>query len=160
MRTLRVAVLAAALAASGCGPLVDLSKGIEVVEVTSGWFDAGLKNGQNKLVPTISFKLKNVSDQSLVALQVQAVFKQNGKTEEWGSDYRIIAQSEGLDPGVTTRSWTLQSPQGYTSPTPRAEMLLRDDFIDAKVELAAKYASAQWVRVAELPIERRLLLAQ
>jgi hypothetical protein len=160
MRALLLAVLAVALASSGCGPMVDLSKGLQIVDVTSGWLDAGLKNGENKLVPSITFKVKNVSDQLLVALQLSAVFKVQGKADEWGSDYRIIAQSEGLAPGVTTQSWTMKSPQGYTSPTPRAEMLLRQDFVDAKVELTAKYASAQWVRVGDFPIERRLLLEQ
>ena len=160
MRALRLAVLALATAASGCGPMVDLSKGLEIVDVSSGWVDVGLVHGQNKLVPSVTFKLKNVSDQSLVALKVNAVFKQKDNPKEWGSDYRVVTQSVGLEPGVITQSWTMQSPLGYTSPTPRAEMLLRDDFIDAKVELAAKYASAQWVRVGDFPIERRLLQAQ
>ena len=160
MRALRLAVLAIALATSGCRPLIDLSKGLEIVDVSSGWVDVGLVHGQNKLVPSITFKLKNVSDQSLKVLKVNAVFKQKDDPKEWGSDYRVISQSEGLEPGVTTMSWTMQSPLGYTSPTPRAEMLLRPDFIDAKVELAAKYSSAQWVRVGDFPIERRLLTAQ
>jgi len=53
---------------------VDLTKGLQILDVSTGWFDAGLVNGQNKLVPTISFKLKNVSDQKLSVLQVNVLF--------------------------------------------------------------------------------------
>ena len=36
-------------------------------------------------------------------------------------------------------------------------MLQNTQFVDAKVELFAKYASQQWARVGEYPIERRLI---
>ena len=45
--------------------------GLQVQDVSTGWFDAGIVNGQNKLVPSITFRLKNISDQKLVVLQVQ-----------------------------------------------------------------------------------------
>jgi len=35
---------------AGCGPKVDLAKGLQVLTVSTGWYDAGLVNGQNKLV--------------------------------------------------------------------------------------------------------------
>ena len=47
--------------APACGPTVDLTKGLEVEIVTSGWFDVGIVNGQNKLVPSVTFTLKNLS---------------------------------------------------------------------------------------------------
>ena len=35
---------------------------LQVTQVSSGWFDAGLDNlGRNKLVPTVSFRLENVT---------------------------------------------------------------------------------------------------
>jgi hypothetical protein len=45
-----------AVLVSGCGPKVDLAKGLEVVVVSSGWFDAGMVSGQNKIVPSVTFK--------------------------------------------------------------------------------------------------------
>ena len=71
-------LLLAALASAFCGggPAVDLTKALQVQEVQSGWYDAGISGGQNKLVPSLSFKLTNVSDRPLVTLQVNAVFRQ------------------------------------------------------------------------------------
>jgi len=36
-------------------------------------------------------------------------------------------------------------------------MLKNAQFVDAKVQLFAKYASTQWVKVGEYPIARELL---
>ncbi|MGH9145043.1 MAG: hypothetical protein ACRD2I_28220, partial [Vicinamibacterales bacterium] len=58
-----------------CGPAVDLTKGLAVTITDSGWFDLGIVNGQNKLVPTVTFTLRNTSDQKLVTLQVNALFR-------------------------------------------------------------------------------------
>ena len=149
-------VLVAALA-SGCGPEIDLSKGLEVVEVSTGWSDGGMVDGQNKIVPSITFKLKNVSEQSLKALQANVVFRQTGKADEWGSQFSIVRGSEGLAPGETTAPITLSSRHGYTSAAPKAEMFANREFIDAKADLFAKYASVQWKQIRDVPVERRLV---
>ena len=58
------------LGAGACGPPVDLGKNLEVVDVATGWSDAGLtEDGQNKLVPFVQFKLRNNSDRALPVLQ-------------------------------------------------------------------------------------------
>ena len=36
-----------------CSPPVDLSKGLQVQVVSTGWLDAGIVDGKNKLVPII-----------------------------------------------------------------------------------------------------------
>ena len=141
----------------GCGPKVDLTKGLEVVVVSSGWFDAGMVNGQNKIVPSVTFKLKNTSGQRLKALHTNAVFKQAGNADEWGSQFAIVRGSEGLSPGETTDNITLRSLNGYTSAAPRAEFFTNKHFVDAKAELFAKYSSVQWKRIGDVSIERRLI---
>jgi hypothetical protein len=129
-----------------------------VTIVDSGWFDAGIVNGQNKLVPTVIFTLKNVSDQKLVALQINAIFRRVTENEEWGSAFMTVAGSEGLAAGATTPPLTAKSQLGYTgSGQSRQEMLQNSQFTDAKVELFAKYASTQWARIGTYPITRRLL---
>jgi hypothetical protein len=157
MRAALGRLLVVAALASGCGPTVDLSKGLEVVDVSSGWSDAGMVDGQNKIVPSITFKLKNVSDQRLQALQANVVFRQTGKPDEWGSQFSIVRGSEGLAPGETTAPITLRSLHGYTSAAPRADMFANQQFVDAKAELFAKYSSVQWTQISDLPVDRRLL---
>ncbi|MBZ5555822.1 MAG: hypothetical protein LAO77_00970 [Acidobacteriia bacterium] len=158
MRASAVLPILLALVCAACGPTVDLAKGLQVEMVSTGWFDAGIVNGQNKLVPTASFKLKNVSDQKLVTLQINALFRRVNENDEWGSAFLTAVGSQGLAPGATTDVLTARSQLGYTgSDQTRAEMLQNTHFVDAKVQLFAKYASTQWVKIGEYPIVRELL---
>jgi len=153
----RLLILLGVLASTGCGPTVDLTKGLQVLDVTTGWFDAGIVDGQNKLVPVVAFKLKNVSTQRLATLQVNALFRRVAEKDEWGSGFLTAAGSDGLAPGATTPTLTIKSQLGYKGPEPRQEMLQNSHFVDAKVELSAKYGSAQWARIGDFPIKRELL---
>ena len=91
-------LLAATVACSG--PPVDLTQGLQIKDATTGWFDAGIVNGQNKLVPTITFTLKNVSDQKLRVPADQRRFRRVTEKDEWGAGFLMVAGSEGLAPGV------------------------------------------------------------
>ena len=153
-----VCLLFLLLSSSGCGPTVDLTKGLQIRDVSTGWFDAGIVNGKAKLTPSISFKLRNMSDQRLTVLQVNALFRRVNEKDEWGSGFVQAAGSEGLAPGATTPTLTMKSQLGYTgSDQSRQQMLQNTHFVDAKVELSGKYGSTQWVRLADFPIARQLI---
>jgi hypothetical protein len=126
--------------------------------VDTGWYDAGIVNGQNKLVPSVTFKLKNVSDQTLPSLQVNALFRRVTEKDEWGDGFVTVAGSDGLAPAAETAAFTIRSQRGYTgSDQSRQEMLANSHFVDAKVEILAKYGSTQWKRLGEFPIKRALI---
>ena len=157
----RLLLLALAIAASaGCTTPVDLTKGIQILEVYTGWYDAGIATGRNKLVPSITFKLKNLSDRKLPVVQVMASFKRVSGPDEWrdgATDFRQIVGSESLTPGQTTPPVTLRSPLGYTGTDPRHQMLQNKSFVDARADLFVKYGSSEWTRVGEYSVERRLI---
>ena len=70
-----------------------------------------------------------------------------------------MAGSEGLAPGLTSAPQTIRSQLGYTgSDQTRDDMLKNSHFVDAEVELFAKYGSTQWKRIGEYPITRRLII--
>src|ERR1035437_8966482 len=108
---------------AGCGPKVDLAKGLQVLTVSTGWDDAGLVKGQNKLVTSISFPPKNTSPKPLSSLQVNALFRLVNDPAEWGSGFLTAAGSRGLAAGATTPMLTIRSQPGDTSPDPRQDML-------------------------------------
>jgi hypothetical protein len=144
--------------AVACSPTVDLAKGLQVEVINTGWYDAGIVNGQNKLVPSITFRLKNVSNQKLSALQVNALFRRVTQQDEWGSAFLTAIGSSGLPQGASTDALTARSNLGYTgTDQSRQEMLSNSHFVDAKVDLFAKYGSGQWVRVGEYQIARELI---
>jgi hypothetical protein len=153
-----LALLSLAFTSAACGgPVVDLKVALEIQNVSTGWFDAGIVNGKNKLVPTMSFTLKNNSDQLLHVLQINAVFRRVTEKEEWGTDFLTAAGRQGLSPGATTSVLTIRSHLGYTGTDSRQQMLQHPLFQDAKVEVFAKYGSTQWTQLGEYPITRQLL---
>ena len=156
---MRAAMLCLVLAVGtgACGPEVDVSKALELNIVNSGWFDAGIVNGQNKLVPAVTITIKNNSDRTLGLLQLNSLFRQANATEEWGSAFLTAAGSEGLGPGAS-KTLTLKSNNGYTgSGETRQEMLANSHFVDAKVEVFAKYGSTQWKKLGVYPVTRQLI---
>jgi hypothetical protein len=152
------AFLTAALAVAACGKPVDLSTGLKVEDVSTGWLDAGVSDtGQNKLVPVVRFRLKNASDQKLPVLQVNAVFRPVNEEKEWGTRFQSVTGSEGLSAGATTTELTVKSDHGVTGSDPQPDLLKNSHFVDARVQLYAKYGSLSWVRIAEYPVTRQLI---
>ena len=155
---LRASLAAALLAAAACGKPVDLSTNLQVVDVSTGWFDLGIVNGATKLVPVVNFKLKNESTEPLPVLQMNVLFHRVGNPAEWGAGFLSVTGSTGLAPGATTDSQSVKSNLGYTgSGQTRQEMLDSKVFVDATVQLFAKYGSTQWAKVGEYPVTRRLV---
>jgi len=144
------------LVSVACGPTVDLSKALTVTDVATGWHDVGVVDGMNKIVPAIAFKLKNSSDQPLTSLQINALFRRVSEPDEWGSGFVRVTGSDGLEPGATSDLIRINSQLGYTGQETRADLLKNRSFVDAKVEIFAKYASTQWTRLGEFPITRQL----
>jgi hypothetical protein len=151
-------VSAAVVSAPACGPGADVSTAIQVLEVSSGWYDAGIVNGQNKLVPSVTFKLRNISDKPVSTLQANVLFHRVNSPEEWGSGFLRVAGSEGLAAGATTDPLTVKSDLGYTGTETRADMMKNSQFVDAKVRILAKAGSNYWHPLGEYPIERRLIV--
>jgi hypothetical protein len=147
------------LALPACRPPVDLSRDLQVEVVSSGWYDAGIDKGMNKLVPSISFTLKNTSDQTLVMLEINAIFRRvtNKDEGELGRGFVIAAGPSGLAPGVSSRVFTVRSEFGYLGTEPRLQILQNTQFIDGKVALSGKYGSLGWEPLGEYPIMRRLI---
>ena len=159
---LALSVAAAALPwASACGPAVDPRRDLQVVNVTTGWFDAGIVDGKNKLVPHVSFAFKNVSDHPIRSAQINLGFWRKGEDGEF--DDAFVAQAidpDGLRPGQVGQAIVLSGKVGYTGDpgVTRAEMLQHSQFRDATAKLFVKSGSSQWAQLGEFPIERRLVV--
>lgn len=155
------ALVAAVLFTSGCSESVDLQQALEVTDVTTGWYDAGIvqdpEGPKNKLVPTISFRLKNTAEKRISSVQINAIFRRVGEEEEWGSAWVRGIGSEGLAPGETSEPLVLRAQLGYLGLQPRHQMLENKEFVDARVEVFGKHGPAQWVKILDQPIDRQLL---
>ena len=152
------ALIGTLLIGGGCQrSLVDVPRALRVADITTGWFDAGIDGLAHKLVPTISFRLDNVSEHKLGSLQVQGMFRRAGEEEGWGSAFVRAIGREGLAPGASAGPFTLRSGLGYTGAQARHEIFAHRDFVDVTVELFVKYRSAQWISLNQYQIERKLI---
>src|SRR5687768_3953797 len=147
------------VAATSCGSSASepINKLLEPVDVKTGWFDAGVENGMNKLVPTVMLTLKNVSSAPVGNVQLNAVIRRVGETEEWGGAFQKVVGMEAIPPGGTTKPIVLRSNLGYTGIEPRAQMLKNSQFVDAHVQVFAKHGGNQWTKLGEWQIAREML---
>ena len=152
----RMALVVTMLVTAACSKPVDMTQAIQVDVATSGWRVAGVVDGKNKIVPSVSLTLKNVSGETINALQTNAVFRLASTNAEMGADFRPISGSGGLPAAASTDKITLKSSLGYTGTDPVEELLNNSKFSDAKVEVFVKAGSGQWTRLGEYPIARQL----
>ncbi len=151
------------LAAAAClqtacrGDEPDVKTALQATEDTSGWYDAGIVNGQNKLVPTLAFRAKNVADRTISNASFNVVFRVVNDPQELGAAYLSGIGSKGLPPGQTSSEFVARSQLGYTSPEPRTQMLQHSQFKDVEAEIFAKHGSANWVSLGKFVIKRQLI---
>jgi hypothetical protein len=151
-------VLLAAFASVSCGASEAAVAALEPIDVVTGWYDDGIvEGGKNKLVPSVTMKLRNKSDDSIRSIQINAIFRRVGEQEMWGEHFGWAVTREGLAAGATTNTLVMRSGLGYTGTQPRMQMLQNSEFIDAKVEIYLKQGSRVWAKLAEYPIQRQLL---
>jgi hypothetical protein len=140
------------LATAGCTEPVDLKAALEVTDASAGWFDAGVVNGQNKLVPSVTFRLRKQPDVELSSVSLNVLFKRAGEDAPYDEVFLQRVTPDG-DP-ITVRAET-----GYTADPPqsRADMLQHSAFRDVTIQIFAKQTSAQWVELSRVSVPRRVL---
>ena len=148
-------LLASALSSSACGGPVDLKQDTRVEDVSSGWFDAGIQDGKNKLVPSVTFRISRSPGVDLSSISLNVAFRFTGEQEH--SD-DVFVQRVDFD-GDATAPITVRSQFGYTAEPPqtRADMLKHGSFRDMEAVVFAKQSSSQWVELLTVKIPRQLL---
>jgi hypothetical protein len=156
MRRYALFVLVAVLAA-GCTPTVTIEDTLTFADVRTGWYDAGIVNGQNKLVPSLSLRLKNNAPEAVAGVQLNAIFHRIGEAEVWGEHFVSAIGRDGLGGGATSGLIVLRSGLGYTGSQPRLQIMQNRAFVDARVEIFGKQGRRNWVKLGDFNIDRRLL---
>jgi hypothetical protein len=149
-------VLALVVGASSSCTRIDLARSLSVVEVFGGYYDVGIVNGLNKLVPSVTFKLRNTGTVPITGVQLLVSFWQDGADGELDSREVRGIGSDAVEPGATTDPILVRSATGYTLEQPRAELFTHRMFKDVVVKIFAKRAG-EIVPIGEFRIERRIL---
>ena len=152
----RLVALAFALVSTlSCGGQVDLKQALQITDVSTGYFDAGVTpEGQNKLVPSVTFRLRDSSGKvSRIAMNVMFRLVDTGVDND-----EIFKQRVDLKDGQT-ELLTIRSTAGFTGTPPqsRADMLKNTLFRDMDAVILVRQVSAQWLELHRIRIERRLI---
>jgi hypothetical protein len=155
----RIVLVLLASTVAGCSGNLDVEKVLKVTDVHTGWYDAGIQaDGKNKLVPSISLRLQNVSSDPVRSVQLVAIFRQvNEPNVAWGEHFARAIDRDGLAPGARTGPIVLRSNLGYTGTEPRVQMLQNRQFVDAKVEIFGRHGSRRPAKMGEYTLDRQLL---
>lgn len=155
---LRVAALLVACTMTSCSS-VDLKTAVQITDVSSGYYDNGLTPaGLNHLVPSLTFTVRNASDQELSSIDMVVMFWATGDDTEQDEAVVKVIGGSGLAPGASTEPVVIRSKIGYTLEQPRAELFAHRLFRDWTAKLFVK-RGGRIVPAGEYPIERRVRLA-
>lgn len=165
MRILAAALLVT-LASAGCSRPVDLKQVLQITDLGGGYHDAGIVDGRNKLIPSISFRLKKSTDETIRPLSLNVVFKKlppkgaavapgSPTEEDWDEAF---VQNVPFD-GNQTAVVTIRPKAGYTGDPPqsRADILKHSQFQDVRVHVFAKHSASQWVEIGAFDLPRQVL---
>ena len=114
----RTCLFVACLSLSACGPRVELKEALQVTDVSTGWFDAGVVDGKNKLVPSITFRLKNTSGGELPYVSMNVVFRNlvTNETHEEVFKQRVPFENK------QTELIIVRSQNGFTGDPPQTRL--------------------------------------
>ena len=127
---------------AACGSGVDLSKALEVTDLLTGYYDGGVKEGKNHLVPSISFKLHNKETKPVGPVQLSVAFWQAGADGEWDSIVVQAISAKGLPPGESTDSILVRAAVGYNLDGARVDLFSHSMFKDVTAKLFASQAGS------------------
>ena len=151
-------ILLLALVAGSCSRTVDIQQVLTLTDVNTGWYDAGIINGQTKLVPSISLTIRNGDAEPVANVQLNAIFHRVGETDGWGEHFVQAVDRNGLAGGATSPPVVMRSNLGYTgSGQTRTTMLQNAQFVDARVDIFGKQGRGGWVKLGDFLIDRQLL---
>jgi hypothetical protein len=110
----------------------------------------------NKLVPSISFRLKNTGEHPINYVQMTVSFWPSGADGELDSREVPGIGANEVAPGAVSDPILVRSEVGYTIEQPRAELFTHSQFVDFTVKLFAK-RGGKIVPVGEFTIDRRII---
>ena len=162
-RLLAALLLPIALGAASCSQQVDFKQTLKVTDVSGGWFDFGIVDGKNKLVPSVTFKILKPADVRLRSLSLNVHFKKIVDPSKPGKDGEeefdeVFLQTVAFE-GNETKLLTVRPTTGFTGDAPqtRAEMLQHRLFQDIRARVFAKQSSTTWVELLAHDIPRTIL---
>ena len=109
---------------TACGPSVDYKQALEVTDLSGGWYDFGIVDGKNKLVPSVSFRVRKKADAPIRSLSINVHFKktsvENPQSRDAEEEFaEVFLQGIEFSEGNQTRLLTFRPDTGVTGDPPQ-----------------------------------------
>jgi hypothetical protein len=143
-------------AATACNSTPDLTKALTMTEVLGGYYDDGIKDGKTRMVPSLTFRLHNSSDQTIGPLQLTVAFWQEGADGEWNSVLIRGIGAEGLKAGQSTEPLVARNPNAYTPEGGRQDLFTNSMYKDVVAKVFASQRGAI-TKLGEFKLDRVIL---
>ena len=136
---------------------VDLASIVRVEDVSGGWVVTTSGTGKTRLLPVVSFQLRNLSPSPLSLVQVNVFFRRMGEPEAWSDVFRRAITSRAIASGTVTDPITVQSPVGYTGDDATVRLMEHSHFVDTSVVIYGRHGSDGWTFLGEYPLPRTIV---
>jgi len=150
------ALAVALMPAAGCGSQVQLDKVIEIADVHSGYVDMGLVNGETKLVPSATVRVKNIGTSTLSGFQLSATFWLVGGDGEKDETLIQGLVAKDLAIGALSDPIAIRGNFGYKLEGARADFFSHSLFVDFTIKVLGKI-NGRVYRLGEVKVDRQIL---
>lgn len=153
---LAVGAAVAVIPAAGCGAAPELDKVVTIAESQSGYVDLGIVNGQTKLVPSATIRVKNTGTTPLNGFQLSASFWRTGEDGQKDETQLPHLVAKDLAPGAVSDPIVIRANFGYSLAGARADFFSHSLFVDFSIKIFGKTAGRIY-RIGEVKVDRRIL---
>ncbi len=136
---------------------IDLARSVRVEDLSGGWSVGTGVDGRARLLPTVSFQLRNVSTSPLASVQVNVIFHRVGERDVWSDVVRHAISSRAVASGIATGLIVAQAPIGYTGDEDTRSLLKHPQFVDSSVSIYARHGAEHWTHLGEYPLPREIV---
>lgn len=151
-----VAAAVAVLPVVSCGSQIALDKVIQITDVHSGYTDMGLVNGETKLVPTATVRVKNTGTETINGFQLSASFWRVGEDGQKDEIQLPHLVAKDIAPGALSDPITIRANFGYKLEGARADFFTHSMFVDFTIRVVGKISGGLF-KIGEVPVERKIL---
>ena len=149
---LGVGLLTVALSTVACAP-PDPKALLRASDVETYWVLDPSRTAKRFLAPAVRFKVENVSQERLLAVDATAAFYREGVAEPWGSGFfRLTERSGEVGPGATVMV-TMSSDARYTLEGEPETVFSNPGFKSVKVKFFLKVGNSEWAPFGEASVE-------
>lgn len=145
-------VLTAALIAAACAT-PDPKALLKVSDVETYWVLDPSRTEMKYLAPTVRFRVENISQETLIAVDATASFLRDGSNEPWGSGFfRLTEGAKRIAPGARVLV-TMSSDARYSLEGDPATAFTNPTFKSIHTTFFLRVGSSPWVEFGKASVE-------